>query len=215
MTFAEQKADVFRRIREATGSGVYFSTQDIGDAINAGYMELSDASEWQEEFLDIALLKDRPYYDLWSIIGLSFLSVKPGFDTSRNRWLEPSTVRALDEQDPRWERVVGTPQRTFLRGIRWLGFYPRTHTEGTDRIRQYYTRLPEPLCEDDDEPGFPEDFHVGCQHFALADLFAQDGETRLALAAWQDYLAIETALIGWVQGRTDRPMVRIMGGGSA
>lgn len=39
MTFAELETDTFRRIREATGSGVYFSTNDIRDAINAGCRE--------------------------------------------------------------------------------------------------------------------------------------------------------------------------------
>lgn len=212
MTKAELRTDVKRRLREASESGIYFADGDIDDAVNAGYMELSDAAEWFEEFLDISLLKDRPYYDLWSIIGPSFLSIKPAFDTSRHRWLQPVTVRQLDGNDRRWERVVGTPQRIFLRGLRWLGLYPRTNAEGADTVRAYYTRLPEFLCQDTDEPGFPETYHVGCVYFALADLWAQDGETALALGAWTDYLAVESALTGWVQGRTDRPLMRVLGG---
>jgi hypothetical protein len=210
MTFAEMQVDVRRGVRELAPTDTYFSDEDIRDALNAGYMELSDASEWLEGFVDMPLLFDRPYYDLFSIIGPDFLSVKPAFDTARNRWLEPSTVRQLDLHDPRWERVVGTPQRIFLRGLRWLGLYPRIHAEG-DTIRLYHTRLPVELCEEGDEPGFPEAYHIGCVHFAVADLFAQDGETRLALGAWKDYTEVETALIGWVQGRTDRPILRVFG----
>lgn len=211
MTFAELQTDVFRRLREATTSGVYFSTEDIKEAINAGYMELSDASEWYEEALEIDLLKDRPYYDLFALIGAIFLSIKPAFDESANRWLIPSTVRALDGNDRQWDRVQGRPARIFMRGLRWLGLYPKTNADGT-LVKLYYTRLPEFLCEPGDEPGFPEAYHDGIVQFALADLYAQDGETALAVAAWQTYLGFETQLQQWVDGRMRRPLTRVLGG---
>ena len=211
MTFVELKDETFRQVREATGSGVYFSTDDIGAAVNAGYAELSDATEWCEEYVTIDLLKSRPYYDLFALIGCGFLSIKPGFHEDTNRWLIPSTVRALDGNDRRWERVVGTPQRVFLRGLRWLGLWPRT-TADSGTLKQYYTRLPVPLCLDTDEPGFPEAYHIGCVHFALADLYAQDGETKRALGAWADYLAIEDSLMLWVNRKIARPHTPVLGG---
>ena len=210
MTFAELQTETFRRIREAVGSGVYFSTEDIKDALNDGYAELSDVTEWFEEYLEIDLLRRRPYYDLFSLIGRSFLSIKPAFDEQVNRWLIPSTVRGLDDHDRRWERVVGRPQRLILRGIRWLGLYPRTEADGTT-IKVYYTRLPEPLCADDDEPGFPEGYHQGLVAYALCDLFAQDGESRLSEAAWAEYLGYEHQLQQWVQHRPSRPLMHVMG----
>lgn len=217
MTLLEMRTEVKRRIREAsasvpeaTGSGVYFSDRDVDDAINDGYMEMSDQTEWFEETLDLSLVTSRPYYDLFSIIGCFFLSIKPAFDRQTNRWLVPSTVRGLDNNDRRWERVVGEPQRIFLRGLRWLGIYPRIHSDG-NLIKLYYTRLPEPLCADTDEPGFPETYHDGCVHFAIADLFAQDAETKFALDSWQDYLFFETGLQQWVDSREDRPLTRILG----
>lgn len=211
MTFAEMQTEVFRRLREASCSGVYFSTYDIQDAINAGYMEASDATEWLEEYLEIDLLKARPYYDLFTLIGCNFLSIKPIFDEGSNRWLRPSNVRGLDNCDRRWERVVGTPQRFVLRGLRWLGLFPRTNADsGVEKL--YYTRLPEPLCADDDEPGFPEAYHTLCVDFALADLWAQDAESKLALGAWGDYLEGEGKLQLWVNGREARPLTRVLGG---
>lgn len=214
MTFLELQTDTKRMIREATGSGIYFSDEDIRTAINDGYMELSDATEWLEEYYDLDLLVARPYYDLFSIIGPDFLSIKPAFDSERHRWLVPVAVRALDGNDSRWERVVGAPQRIFMRGIRWLGLYPRTNAEGTDQIKLYLTRLPVPMCEDDDEPGFPEAYHLGCEYYAMADLFAQDGETKLALDAWEDYLAVEAALNDWMNTRPERPLMRVFGSSS-
>lgn len=210
MTFLELQQETHRLLREADCGGIYFSTEDIREAINAGYMELSDSAEWLEESLEIELLKSRPYYDLFTLITCGFLSIKPALDENRHRWLLPSTVRGLDGNDRRWERVVGTPQRIFLRGLRWLGLYPRTNADG-DRLKVYYTRLPEPLCADTDEPQFPEAYHMGCVYFALADLFAEDGETKLALDAWTDYLAMEAGLQRWVDGRMDRPITRVFG----
>ncbi|HEX7767272.1 MAG TPA: hypothetical protein VF443_11195 [Nitrospira sp.] len=218
MTLLEMATETARRLREPRSgqmSGIYFSDEDIRDAVNEGYMELSDASEWFEEFVEIDLLKDRPYYDLFSLIGPVFLSIKPAFDESTNRWLIPSTVRNLDNHDRRWERVTNRPQRVFLRGYRWMGLYPRITSDGSGAdntaLKVYYTRLPEPMCADTDEPGFPEAFHKGCIEFALTDLYAEDGETKLALEAWTKYLAYEADLSAWVNHRAARPSTMVMG----
>jgi hypothetical protein len=200
------KAEVSRRLAEATGR-TFWSDEDIATAINLGYAELSDASEWFEQYLEIDLLEDRPYYDLRFLIGDTFLALKPGFDEQTNRWLIPSTVRQFDAHDRRWERVTGEPQRIFLRGLWWMGFFPRIQTEvGT--IKAYYTALPPPLSDDTDEPGFPDTFHYGCVDFALTDLFAQDAETAWAIQAWGNYLATEGALTQWVEDRAADPMAR-------
>ena len=210
MTFAELKEETRRQLRESGCMGTFFGEKDIRDAINDGYLELSDATEWFEEQMGIPLMKDRPYYDLFSIIGPIFLSLKPVFDEETNRWMNPSHVRGLDDRDRRWDRNQGRPQRLFMRDLRWLGAWPRIGTDGT-YLKAYYTRLPELLCEDTDEPGFPEAFHMGPVYFGLADLYAEDGETALALKAWQDYLGIEAALQKWVDDRIGRPVFRAMG----
>lgn len=210
MDFAALKEETRRQLRESDCVGTFFGEQDIRDAVNDGYLELSDESEWFEEEMGLPLMKDRPYYDLFSIIGPIFLSIKPAFDEETNRWMNPSHVRLMDDRDRRWERNQGRPQRIFMRDLRWLGAWPRTPDDGT-YVKTYYTRLPELLCEDTDEPGFPEAFHMGCVYFALADLYAQDGETALALAAWADYQKIEAALTRWVDARIGRPVFRAMG----
>jgi hypothetical protein len=205
MTFLELKQDVARRLAEVNGR-VFWSNQDIGDAVNLGYAEMSDACEWKEAYLEVDLLNDRPYYDLFRLIGDSFLGIRPIFDEQTNRWLIPSSARQLDTNDRRWERVTGEPQRCFLRGLRWLGLYPRIQSD-VGLVKVYYTALPDPLVNDDDEPGFPEAFHGGIVDFALTDLFAQDGETAFALACWKDYLEQEARLSAWVNGRAADPLV--------
>jgi hypothetical protein len=199
------KAETFRRLRTASSAPVFWSEADVEEALNAGYMELSDSTEWFEQYFEIDLLNDRPYYDLRDVLGASFLAIKPAFDEQTNRWLLPTAIRQFDAHDRRWERVVGEPQRIVMRGLWWLGYWPRIHTEA-GLVKQYYTALPPPLVEDEDEPGFPETFHDGCIEFALTDLWAQDSEAVRALKAWADYLVTEAALTAWVDDRASAPM---------
>jgi hypothetical protein len=206
MTFAEMQAETSRRLAEVSGR-VFWSDDDIAEAVNLGYTELSDATEWFEAYFEMDLLNDRPYYDLRTVIGDSFLALRPAWDEQSSRWLLPASVRMLDAHDRRWEGVTGEPQRFVLRGLWWLGLYPRIQSD-VGLIKQYYTALPDPLDADDDEPGFPEAFHIGCVEFATADLFAQDGETKWALAAWSQYLRTEAALTAWVEGRASGPLMR-------
>lgn len=206
MTFAEIKAEIVRRLAEGT-ERVFWTDDDIATAANLGYAEISDATEWNEQWVDLDLMADRPYYDLRRLIGDDFLAIRPAFDRQTNRWLIPTAVSQLDASDRRWERVTGEPQRIFTRGLWWLGFYPRIQSE-IGQIKQYFTALPDPLDDDDDEPGFPDTFHRGIVEFALTDLWAQDGETALALTNWTAYLAIEAALTAWMEGRAAGPLHR-------
>lgn len=211
MTKSELRAEVRRRLAEINAP-VFWTDADIDDAIDLGYAEISDETEWLEEWVDIELLRQRPYYDLRRVVGDDLLSVGPAFDRQTNRWLLPSTTRQLDAGDWRWERVTGEPQRIFVRGLWWLGYYPRIQSDvGT--IKQYYTRLPDPLVLDadlgrDDEPGFPETWHLALADFAMSDLLAQDGENELAEVYWNDYSVNETALKQFVYTRNQTQLLR-------
>jgi hypothetical protein len=211
MTFAEMQERVSRRLGEGS-SRVFWTLADVKEAINGGYMELSDQTEWREQYLEIDLLNSRPWYDLQSIVGDNLLSLRPAFNEDTNWWLRMTTVRTLDSGDRRWERVTGQPQRMLRRGWRWLGLWPRMPGDsGTAKV--YYTALPDPLVEDDDEPGFPGQFHMGCVDWAVSDLWAQDGEATFAEIAWQAYIDAEKALGAWIQHRAGDPWRPAAGAG--
>jgi hypothetical protein len=195
------RSETFRRLNEIATSPVFWTSADVDTAINEGYAELSDASEWYERHLDIALFSNQPYYDARTVIGSEFLAPSGAFDYQTNRWLIPTTVRMFDAHDRRWERVDGEPQRVLTRGLWWLGYWPRVQSVTGGSIKQYYVALPPPLVNDTDEPGFPDTFHDGCIAFAVADLLAQDAEGDLAMLAWKTYLEIERELTDWVAGR--------------
>lgn len=200
MTKGELRAEVFRRLQESASAPVYWTADDVDAAVAEGYAEVSDASEWFEAHAYLPLLKDRPLYDLRTVLGEQFLAVGGAFDVQTNRWLIPSTTRQFDAHDRRWERIVGEPQRLFMHGLWWLGLWPRIMSE-VGQVKQYYVALPPPLDGDGDEPGFSETFHYALVEFALTDLWAQDGETALALASWEKYLSAEAALVTWVANR--------------
>jgi len=206
---------VFQRLNEHAASPVFWTAADVNAAIDDGYAELADASEFYEQWFEIPLLGDRPYYDLRTQLTPDILAVGMAYDETSSRWLLPTSVSEFDASDPRWERVVGQPQRFLLRGLWWLGYWPRVHGDTGHLVKQYYTALP-PRLGDTDEPLFPSTFHLGCVEFALTELWAQDGETKAAMDAWAAYLAIEAGLVSWVNGRAGmalRPVMSSLSGG--
>lgn len=212
MTLASMRREVFRRLPEASGAPVFWSVADVDAALNDGLRELSDATDWNETHRRVDLLADRPYYDARRVLSDGLLTIGPAFHSATNRWLIATSPRDFGVGD-RWARTAGSPQRLLVRALWWIGYWPLTHTDRDSSVTQYFTELPAPLVEDDDEPAFPETFHAGCLAYAVADLWAQDGETTLALAAWQEYLGIEQALQSWVHERLAVPTVHVLGAG--
>jgi hypothetical protein len=210
MTFAQIKADVFRRLRESSSAPVFWTEADVEAAINEAYMELSDQAEWNETFQTVDLLSSRPWYDARTYLSEKILTVGRAFNVTTNRWLNPTVPRDLDPYDARWERVTGQPQRIMVRGLFWFGYWPQV-TSQIGSIQQFYTELPDALEDDTDEPGFPDTLHDALVEGALFELFSQDAEPALAAAAWEAFLSYERALQGWVNDRLSVPQMRTYG----
>lgn len=206
MTKAQLISAVVARLEESATTPVFYTEEDIIASLHAGYMELSDAAEWDERYLTVDLLADRPWYDGRTVLGADLLTIGAAFSDSLNRWLVPTAGLELDRADSRWERVPGPPQRVLTNGLWWFSYWPRMGSDlGT--VKQYYTALPAALSESVDEPGFPETFHQGLVEFAVYDLLAQEGETQRAMVAWLEYLSYERGLQAFVEGRLTDPML--------
>jgi hypothetical protein len=207
VTFDELKAETFRRLQEVAAAPVFWTDADVSAALNEGYQEISDATEWYERVVTIDLLRERPYYDLRRIVPDPLLRVGSAFNLQTNRWLTPCSVPDLDRGWRRWETTIGEPDHVLIRGLCWLRYWPMNGAQ-SGSIQQHYTAIPPTLAVDADVPGFPLPVHYGLVEYALADLWAQDAETTLATTAWAAYLAYETALTDFVQGRVAVPMVK-------
>lgn len=200
MTKAELRAEVFRRLEAAESTSVFWSADDVDAAIDEAYDEISDAAEWCEVWRTIDLCAQRPYYDMRTVFAdVDVLTPGAAFHENTNRWLVPASAADLDRGYPRWEQVIGPPERIVTRGLWWLGYWPITGSE-SGTVKQYATALPEAL-EDDDEPGFADRYHLALVEYALSILWPQAGEVSRALESWQTYAALEGALSADVQGR--------------
>jgi hypothetical protein len=205
VTLAEIRSEVRRRLDEVNPGGTFWSDEDIDKAIGEGEDEFADACEWYERFQTIDILENRPYYDLRTVIRFDFLVAGPVFNDTTSRWLEPLSPNDLDRNDRRWEMVGAEPQFFMMRGLWWLGMWPRKNSE-QGSVKQYYRALPRHMSEDDDEPGFHRVYHYGLVEYAVSDLLAQDAETDLALSVWKLYQGYEAALASYIDHRAYIPM---------
>lgn len=201
MTKAQLRTEVLRQLSESTSSPTFVSTADVDTAVEAGYQEISDATEWREVWRTIDLLQSRPYYDMRTVFaGVTVLSPLSAFHEDTNRWLEPVSPRDLDQQYARWEQVVGPPEAILTRGLFWLGYWPFIGSD-TGTVKQYATALPASLTAETDTPGFEAVYHQGLVDYALAELLPGMGEVSKAMQAWDRYLTIEAALDTRVRAR--------------
>jgi hypothetical protein len=201
MNFLEMKTEVFRRLNESASSPVFWEDADVEDALNEGLEELSDSTEWYETYSVIGLLSNLQYYDLRTLLSGTFLTPRSVQNQQNSRWMNYCTLRDLDFRTTRqWEAVTGEPEKVFLRGLWWLGTFPRSASD-SGYLKFWHTAIPQPLVEDADTPEFPEEFHRALVEYAIYDLLCQDGETRKAMAHWAKYGAIEQSFNLYVQRR--------------
>jgi hypothetical protein len=200
MNLYDMRTEVRRRLDESTVSADFWTDADIDDAINEGYEEISDATEWYETFAILSLYSNQTYYDLRTYLGETFLTPRRTFNNTTHRWLSACDVRDLDFRTSiQWELNTGEPEHQMLRGLWWLGLYPKKGDDaGT--LKFYFTGIPQPLTSYD-EPGFPHEFQRALVEYALCELLAQAAETKKALAHWAKYQEFEVRFYNYVRNR--------------
>jgi hypothetical protein len=213
MTFAELKAEVFRRLEENPDTPAFWTEVDVAEALNDGYEELSDASEFYERNAILNLLSNRTYYDLRCVLGdTQVLSFRTAFNSTTRRWMSPTDPRTLDTRVfQQWENITGEPEAIFTRGLWWLGVYPQAATD-TGNMKVYFSSIPPALVNEDDKPGFPEEYHEALIEYAVGDLLSQDGETNKALRHFEEYMKLQGAMMKAVDGRISLDRINTLRG---
>jgi hypothetical protein len=199
-TFKNLQDETLERLEEvSTASLVVFTLAELKEAINEGYADISERTEWNEVSETVSV--STQYVDIMDSVTIDtrLLSVSKAYNNASAEWLRWTTWKELDARDWRWDTVTGTPEWMFLRGLQKLGFYP-TPT-GATNIDIFYTKMPTPLAADGDTPGFPDQFHRALVHYALYDLLSQDGETGLAVEQFQEYEQVVGLLETWMNSR--------------
>ena len=208
MTFGDLQTRVRRKLNET--STVFWTDQDVKDAINEGYAEMADGTEFYERQAQVPMIEGHMYYDLSLGLPDTFLSPRRAQNVTTSQWLEPTDPLEMDYHTfPQWELTAGQPEKHFLRGNWWLGVWPKP---SGDQIGQrfYYTSIPAPMEDDDDVPAFPVEFHDALIEYAMYDLLAQKREAKKALLHWDAYLAYEMGLRSFVNDRIKRAAVRVL-----
>lgn len=200
MNLGELITDVLTRLDTDTAAPKFWSRQDVVDAINEGYEEISDACEWLEVTVNLALKARRTYYNL-ACFDEQLLTILHAYNYQITRHLTAASHRRMDRHMKEWMQVSGQPEWIFRRGISWIGMFPFSSTD-TGRVKLSGTALPKPLVQLTDSPGFHLDFHMGLAEYALSELKAQDDEPVQSLAHWQSYLDYEAGLLAHMLTRT-------------
>lgn len=223
MDLSELRAAVFSELGESSGDPAYWTAADVNTAINAGYSEISDITEWNETSRTVTIAPPVRYTALFTataagvVTSAQILDVVKVYDPARRIWLTPTTISELDSNVD-WEMARGAPGRYILRGAFWLGVFPLPN-DSTD-LTVYTREIPYgsdfdtvALVADGDTPGFPADFHNTLVFYAVYDLLCQDGEYLKGQQYYADFLAGAAALKKWISNRASYPMTRVVGAG--
>lgn len=190
------------RTRYEAESTVRWSDTPIVAAINDGLEDLSEASRFYERHISVPLGNLRSYYDLRGWMPETALGVTSVWNTSLNSWLEPTGIEKLGS---RWERSTGTPLSFFMRGLFWMGVWPKPATSGTGYLRIYFAGYaPKFTSSQSVLRDLPDDLITCLEDYALYELSAQDGESDRALLHFADYDARSKQFAAFI----DRRIVR-------
>lgn len=180
------------RTRFEAASTTRWADADINAAINDGLGELSEATRYFERWASLPLKAERTYYDLRGLTPEGVLSVTAVWHEPGVRWLQPANVADVGTD---FEETSGNPTAWFVRGLWWLGIWPRPTTDVDEFIRIYYTGVAPSLEEDGEVPDqLPDEFVPALEEYALYELQQRDGETDKALYWWAAYKTREAAL---------------------
>jgi hypothetical protein len=203
MNFGEMQEQVFLVLNENQSSPTYWTEDDVKKALNDGYAELSDETEWYERYSTVSMLSGRTYLDLRGVLPHTLLAPRRNINNQTGRWMLPVNVSDLDYRAyVQWERSKGEPQNFFMRGLWWMGFFMQPTQDG-GTVRLTYSSIPDEMVDDEFSPQFHEEYHWAIVYYAIYDLFCQDAETDKAMYWWNQYVKVQDDFKKYVQQRVE------------
>ena len=179
-------------------------------------MELADATEYYETSFTVSKTASTQYYDLSSTSVYSaaatnpVLTVRRVFNVETNTWLSFIDVRDMDLERRQWEDNTGEATRFLIRGLWWLGLYPKpSATSGT--VTVFASTLPTALSADASTTGLPQEYDLALVEYACYDLLCQDGEFGKAMRYYGKYLQKQEGLRKFVLQRSVKDRVGALG----
>lgn len=188
-----------RTLFEAESSTRWESDKFLS-AANDGLDELSEATLFYERHVNIQLQGKQTYYDLRGYVPDDAVSINNVYYLEEGIWLNPWGYTHLIT--PRWEKEIGVPQKYVVRGLFWIGLYPRP-TGDVGNVRVYYSGIAPHLKHSANilPTDLSDDFVPALEDYMLYDLTSKDGDTDKALGHFASYQGREGELAAFVKDR--------------
>jgi hypothetical protein len=199
------------KVRLEDPTSQYWTEGDLIEAYNDALDELSDATEINETYVPIKLRKWALYTDLRGVLPTCALRITAVWNTTTQKWLDPTTPRELDQSLGRaWEKSADVCRWWFMRGLYFLGTYPVPGNDET-LVRVYFSStMPHVSATGglssglDTRAPLPPDADAAIESYMLASLLGDRRETAKAMQYAQDYAEQEKMLHDFSDQRMSR-----------
>lgn len=166
---------------------VHFDNQQLSDSLKDGYEFLALTLGFYEKATSISLVADQHWYDLQTLIP-DYYRIFSAYNTTSNRWLDPTSLKGIRRVDDRWETISGNPRIWIPVGPRYIALHPVPPAAVTNAIHIYYKAFP-PELANNEEPNFHADLHSILVDFIVQDLFDANLEYGKATVWFEKFMA--------------------------
>ena len=196
----------------------FFGTEDYVRVYNDALDEISELTEINESSIYVKRRKSAVYTDLRGILPPTFLRVTSVWNPATGKWLDPLTVRELDDTIGRhWEERPDSSRWWFMRGLWFLGTYPVPSDDATPVKIWYTSLLPHVDAAKGNVGGtsgaadIPPDFDVMIENYMMYELLAERKEVDKSLQFYQRFTTQVGQLKGIAEARMSRDRTPRMG----
>ena len=196
----------------------FFKMKDYVRTYNDALDEISETTEIYESNVYVKRRKWAVYMDLRSALPPTALRITSIWNPATARWLDPTTVRELDQNISRdWERQITQTRWWFMRGLWYLGAYPAAGDD-ISPLKVYYTALLPHIQEHGGlasglttTPDLPPDFSDAIEYYMMYEMLAERKETDKALEFYKRFVGLVPRLKDIGENRMRRDRIPKMG----
>lgn len=196
----------------------FFDLSDYVRVYNDALDEISESTEVYESSVYVKRRKWAVYTDLRGALPPTFLRVTAVWNPNTQKWLDPITVRELDETVGRnWEEHEDQTRWWFMRGLWYLGAYP-VAGDDVSPLKVYYASLMPHVEEQGGlvsglttTPDLPPDFNEAIENYMMYELLGERKEVDKSLEYFKRFQAQLPALKDVADNRMRRDRTPRMG----
>lgn len=164
---------------------IYYKDIDFNDSIQDGVDEIVAFSGCNYGTALIPFVADLSYYDFATLIS-NFIGVIAIFNGTTKKWMNPTSLRKLDLQQPDWEIKAGTPEYFCPVNHRYVAIYKKPISVGYGNMYVLY-RAAGPVLVDGTTIPVPYEYNSLIQSYVIMDLWEQNQEWTKASDVRRDY----------------------------